>query len=279
MTNEIFSRSRKNSRRGFTLIELLVVIAIIGIIAAILFPVFARARENARRASCQSNLKQIGLGLLQYSQDYDEKLPLGLVSFVYGGVTYDTGNGWAGQIYPYTKSAQVMVCPSDSTKANSTGGPVSYAYNMLICFPLSNGTGIRASIPAFTATARTVMLYEVRNANAPVTVQDENKSAGNGRFSPTGYGQDCQVFQNPGDAVSSSGRAVKFATGYLDGASNTSTQCSQFSDGQAGRHLETSNFLMVDGHVKSLRGSQVSAGDTAESAETGTAHQVTFNPK
>ncbi|MBC8104296.1 MAG: DUF1559 domain-containing protein, partial [Cytophagales bacterium] len=65
---------RKSSRAGFTLIELLVVIAIIAILAAILFPVFARARENARRASCQSNLKQIGLGLIQYSQDYDEKL-------------------------------------------------------------------------------------------------------------------------------------------------------------------------------------------------------------
>src|SRR4028118_1774787 len=64
------------SRSGFTLIELLVVIAIIGILASILFPVFARARENARRSSCQSNLKQIGLGILQYTQDYDEKLPL-----------------------------------------------------------------------------------------------------------------------------------------------------------------------------------------------------------
>ena len=64
-----------NKRSAFTLIELLVVIAIIAILAAILFPVFARARENARRTSCLSNLKQIGLGVLQYTQDYDEKLP------------------------------------------------------------------------------------------------------------------------------------------------------------------------------------------------------------
>src|SRR5690349_4775228 len=64
-------------RSGFTLIELLVVIAIIALLAAILFPVFARARENARRASCQSNLKQIGLGIMQYTQDYDDRLPVG----------------------------------------------------------------------------------------------------------------------------------------------------------------------------------------------------------
>src|SRR4051812_18788683 len=65
--------------RGFTLIELLVVIAIIAILAAILFPVFARARENARRAACQSNLKQIMLGIAQYNQDYDERYPLGSI--------------------------------------------------------------------------------------------------------------------------------------------------------------------------------------------------------
>ena len=69
------SCSESAIKRGFTLIELLVVIAIIAILAAILFPVFARARENARRASCASNLKQIGLGLMQYVQDYDEGHP------------------------------------------------------------------------------------------------------------------------------------------------------------------------------------------------------------
>ena len=67
------STTSKQHRRGFTLIELLVVIAIIAILAAILFPVFARARENARRASCQSNLKQLGLAIMQYVQDYDER--------------------------------------------------------------------------------------------------------------------------------------------------------------------------------------------------------------
>lgn len=90
---------------GFTLIELLIVIAIIAILAAILFPVFARARENARRTNCQSNLKQIGLGALQYSQDYDEKL----VRAWYGaGKAYK----WMDAIFPYLKSEQVFNCPS-----------------------------------------------------------------------------------------------------------------------------------------------------------------------
>src|SRR5688500_6579567 len=84
-------------RNGFTLIELLVVIAIIAILAAILFPVFARARENARRSSCQSNMKQLGLGMMQYTQDYDEKLPCG----VYQGVNGTNGQGWGGQVYSY----------------------------------------------------------------------------------------------------------------------------------------------------------------------------------
>ncbi len=91
-------------KSAFTLIELLVVIAIIAILAAILFPVFARARENARRASCQSNLKQIGLGITQYAQDYDERLP-----------ARDTilGN-WRQVIQPYIKSTQLFACPSNS---------------------------------------------------------------------------------------------------------------------------------------------------------------------
>ncbi len=94
------------AKRGFTLIELLVVIAIIAILAAILFPVFAKAREKARQASCASNLKQIGLGFAQYVQDFDERFPY-------------TNNGgsqyWPTEVYPYTKSYQIFRCPDDST--------------------------------------------------------------------------------------------------------------------------------------------------------------------
>jgi prepilin-type N-terminal cleavage/methylation domain-containing protein/prepilin-type processing-associated H-X9-DG protein len=101
--------------QGFTLIELLVVIAIIAILAAILFPVFAQAREKARSASCQSNLKQIGLAAMMYSQDYDEvHLPM----WTQGGPGYAGNNvgfriWWMGLIQPYTKNIQLLECPSN----------------------------------------------------------------------------------------------------------------------------------------------------------------------
>lgn len=113
------SRSRSGFRSAFTLIELLVVIAIIAILAAILFPVFAQAREKARQAACLSNLKQIGVGLMMYVQDYDETYPLIRTT---GWTTKGTivGGLSAGTYYRYTpelldtyiKNKQVWVCPS-----------------------------------------------------------------------------------------------------------------------------------------------------------------------
>ncbi|MEN6547356.1 MAG: DUF1559 domain-containing protein [Armatimonadia bacterium] len=121
-------------RRGFTLIELLVVIAIIAILAAILFPVFAKAREKARQSSCLSNVKQIGLGLIQYAQDYDEKLPRHYYSL---GVAHTLPDGrsssdmiWAEMIYPYVKNAQVFRCPSDSEALNwADAATYNYFFN------------------------------------------------------------------------------------------------------------------------------------------------------
>ncbi|MFM2222996.1 MAG: hypothetical protein RLZZ78_1253, partial [Armatimonadota bacterium] len=117
----------RSHRNAFTLIELLVVIAIIAILAAILFPVFAQAREKARAASCLSNEKQIGLGLMMYTQDYDETYP---TAYFYKNNTATTNGGSAGgyvhftaMIHPYIKNEQVWVCPSDPNKGLRPDNP------------------------------------------------------------------------------------------------------------------------------------------------------------
>ena len=136
-------------RRGFTLIELLVVIAIIAILAAILFPVFAKAREKARQSSCASNMKQIALGIMQYCQDYDEKF------FNHCGMPRvgNTSDGfpehcWPYCVAPYIKNTQVFMCPSAAT----------------IAYPNSIGLNFRGvdlkSLGAFTKPAETIMLMD-----------------------------------------------------------------------------------------------------------------------
>ena len=114
-------------RRGFTLIELLVVIAIIAILAAILFPVFAKAREKARQSSCSANLKQIGLSVLQYVQDYDERFPplYTVTTGISGGYMHTPE-----LVYPYVKNAQLFTCPSESLgQAFDNGIVCNYGYN------------------------------------------------------------------------------------------------------------------------------------------------------
>jgi len=107
----------RRSKKGFTLIELLVVIAIIAILAAILFPVFAKAREKARTASCQSNLKQLGTALHMYASDYDGFLPYGYI-YSYSSPPGYPGNGnmtWRELVAPYVKNTQIFRCPSGRT--------------------------------------------------------------------------------------------------------------------------------------------------------------------
>lgn len=126
-------------RRGFTLIELLVVIAIIAILAAILFPVFARAREKARATSCLSNIKQMALGVLMYTQDYDERLPgvfsQGAVG-QWGVCTCHNWAAWAINIFPYVKNQQIFYCPSYTPSWFATGahcGLNAYGLNHVLC--------------------------------------------------------------------------------------------------------------------------------------------------
>ena len=226
-----------SGKRGFTLIELLVVIAIIAILAAILFPVFARARENARRASCQSNMKQVGLGVLQYAQDYDEKYPLqeGTPRLNGGGIYTQNGvsMSWDLITQPYFKSMQVLVCPSDS---RSTVYPTlgtfganlrrSYALSTYLTEHVADGggrkpTGVGLSLASIAQPALTIMAGERR---------------GCGRNTPDEWWVCGQI-------------AV-----YDQAASATAFSMEPFFGGDnEGVHLGTVNWLYTDGHVKARK--------------------------
>ena len=160
------NRAPRGARAAFTLIELLVVIAIIAILAAILFPVFARARESARKASCMSNLRQIGLAGLQYSQDYDERvMPLG---YIYGGKTYYWwGSVQAGvlkesesMLQPYMKSTQIQACPSFDNRLRTALGVTGYAYNDAYLHPSWFSGKPSISMAQIQDSARTVLMAD-----------------------------------------------------------------------------------------------------------------------
>ena len=208
-------------RKGFTLIELLVVIAIIAILAAILFPVFGRARENARRSSCQSNLKQIGLGILQYVQDYDEKMPLGR--------TAEAVSNWQYNVQPYIKSYQVFACPSNTR--NTIGlqaGPnpnltvVSYAAIRTAGSAGPDGSG--GSFGDYSTTPPVLIsLADFPNTAQTIMVVDSNTTTLDFRMSNTAW----------------------------DGL--TQADCGGDRPCLFSGHLTTMNNLFVDGHVKALR--------------------------
>jgi prepilin-type N-terminal cleavage/methylation domain-containing protein/prepilin-type processing-associated H-X9-DG protein len=165
-------------RRGFTLIELLVVIAIIAILAAILFPVFARAREKARQSSCLNNLKQLGLASLQYAQDYDEKFPSLRVAAQMNVPQMAPYYEWGWQsgygywysfmfvLYPYVKNTQVFQCPTNNfSNCGISYAPAEHARN-------AAGTRINylntpQKLANFTRPSESLLLTEAGNGGGP----------------------------------------------------------------------------------------------------------------
>jgi prepilin-type N-terminal cleavage/methylation domain-containing protein/prepilin-type processing-associated H-X9-DG protein len=253
------AKARTSISAGFTLIELLVVIAIIAILAAILFPVFARARENARRASCQSNLKQLGLGIIQYAQDYDEKMPVTNLSTASCGDTL--GAGWGTRIFAYVKSNQVFVCPSDSGYVDSGYTRVSYAYNSSIG-GANSSRAISGAMSAMNSSALTVLLFEASHSEMPdgwseATLASDPSNSYTNVGTPASYGRSFA-------STAGCNTATIFATGTpLGGVSVTASDSTVNLN--EGRHLSGANYLLADGHVKWFKSSAISPGYKAAS--------------
>jgi prepilin-type N-terminal cleavage/methylation domain-containing protein/prepilin-type processing-associated H-X9-DG protein len=216
-------------QRGFTLIELLVVIAIIALLAAILFPVFARARENARKSSCQNNLKQIGVAIAQYTQDFDENLPRsrtrGYVCPVCNPATHTNNQmPWHMVVLPYIKSVQAFKCPSKPGNAK-VGWSWDGTNDIIPRSYLSNGCygecGAMGAAPAGAAGARQPMVNE--DPNRAATALSEIRQVSSvilvGEHTDRG---DPEFWDNEPD--------TRFRN-----------------------HLGQTNFLFVDGHVKSMK--------------------------
>jgi len=265
----------RSTRKGFTLIELLVVIAIIAILAAILFPVFAQAREKARQISCLSNEKQLGLAFMQYIQDNDELFPSGNVgtgapkapnlgTVGQDGEANQGGEGWSSEIYNYVKSTGLYKCADDSTGvvtgtgAAGIGVPVSYFFNSDLSVA---GTG--ASDAQMQSPASTVVIGECTGVHNDVT-----QSGTPTRYSSDAVGDGYDAIYDAG-GFNNAGDTAKYATGQLGGSATAPSQAAppglntppdvavaQHSTGGA-------NWLFGDGHAKFLRPSTVSPGVTA----------------
>jgi prepilin-type N-terminal cleavage/methylation domain-containing protein/prepilin-type processing-associated H-X9-DG protein len=219
-------RKGKQSTRGFTLIELLVVIAIISILAAILFPVFARARENARRASCMSNLKQLGLGMMMYVQDYDERFPA-----AYFHIDASTTIDWQTLMMPYVKSEQLFICPSSSHPETSQRLTANYGANARLL----------PTPPAFPGLPTTYVLPYINGASGLYLFMD----AGNYRLD---YNQ----------AYNSSNWSYLPGSGDAEGiCDNAGPPDRGYDDCMHGRHFAGVNIAFADGHAKWVKSDKV----------------------
>ncbi|MBC7806218.1 MAG: DUF1559 domain-containing protein [Akkermansiaceae bacterium] len=253
-------------RYAFTLIELLVVIAIIAILTAILFPVFAQAREKARQASCMSNMKQIGLAVIQYTQDYDEIFPCGLQSNWWQA-------SWVWQTYPYMKSIDVLRCPSDpggDPVANKSwaGLRTSYVSNGYIRWNGSinevdgpMGITIAESAPAddhwllddgFTATASVnrpaeSILVTERNHVYPLVEQ----TVGNAyNWGPGAMITGIPSWETDWDGTPIAPQSVPDGT---RAATKNKFDPSGPNGAVTAVHSDFANFAFIDGHVKAMK--------------------------
>jgi prepilin-type N-terminal cleavage/methylation domain-containing protein/prepilin-type processing-associated H-X9-DG protein len=239
----VFVRTRNQAtgavKRGFTLIELLVVIAIIALLAAILFPVFARARENARKSSCANNLKQIVVGAQQYSQDYDE-----MVVSSYGAYTDPTalnssGNPttvyWMGLIMPYVKNYQVFQCPSatrqnESVPRNPQVTHYGHQHNNL-GWGFSNSSN--PSLADVARPAETIFFSDTGRYNGITGNEWDNL-----RDRPT------SSFTNGSNTITRSYTQCRNCPG--------APSCCDDAWTVVDRHLGTCNVAFLDGHVKAV---------------------------
>ena len=276
----------KHSRFGFTLIELLVVIAIIAILAAILFPVFAQAREKARQASCMSNLKQIGTAVLMYTQDYDGTFPMGF-SNVRGGwdAGGDDGKGgkipatsWTQTVQPYVKNLGVFVCPSDAIAGGKAPLNDPYGWAGTLMSVAANGAysysdytwdGTQTSgwklLGVFASEGCTDGCYWIQQQ--PVAVASVQRSAETIMIGEK-YSSDSTYFSQNGSGFSPNlvfGGSWGGAGGWgdsqtPDGNCSTRPNCTataKYPDGPSGavstHHSGMANFVFTDGHVKAMK--------------------------